>query len=407
MTSFVLFTESAKPQTLDEGETGFIGPGALLAVLPMPGDPNPPQGPAIQMNGGARNATVLGTVVGTIGIGGVNAEDARIVVGDQGDVTGIGTAINLGAGAEIVNDGTIASQTGLALRLHDGDNHIVNAGMIAGPVVIRPGNSVGSTPVNHLENAPGGIIAADGAAAAIRVAPALATSEVVVNDGAIYGDLNLHAMRDMVVNRGIIASDVRLGGGDDVYRGGGTVNGKVLGGSGNDLLKGGADDDRFDGGRGADTLYGHDGDDNLAGGGGRDWLVAGAGNDFLYGGGGGDLMTGGDGNDRFFFKSLDDFATAGHGRDLITDFVPGEDVIDLSAINPPTQIPTAFTFVGTHDFSGTPSNISPLPPGPFELRYEIKGNKTVVGGDVDGDGTPDFKLWLVGRMDLHASDFLL
>lgn len=404
MTSFNLpIDASTKAQTLIAGETGFVGPDGVLAVEPMPGDAGTTT--AIHIDSGPAAVTVFGTVVAQFAINGPNAQNTSLVVGNGGNVTGIATAVNLGAGAEIVNGGIITSQTSRALTLHDGDNHLVNAGMIAGPVVIRPGNSV--TPVNHLENAAGGIIAADGAAAAIRVAAALATSEVVVNDGAIYGDLNLRAMSDTVVNRGIIASDVRLGAGDDVYRGGGAVNGAVLGGSGNDLLKGGADDDRFDGGNGRDALHGHDGDDLLSGGNGRDWLIAGAGNDFLYGGGGGDVMTGGDGNDRFFFKSLSDFAASGHGRDLITDLVPGEDVIDLSAIDPPTGIPTAFTFVGMHDFSGTPPGSSPPPPAPFELRYEIKGNKTVVSGDVDGDGTPDFKVWLLGRMDLHASDFVL
>jgi len=391
MTSFVLVSESSKPQTLDEGETGFIGQGALLTVAV----PGAPEEPAIRLNSGAANVTVLGTVFAHIAVSGANAEDAQIVVGDQGAVTGIGTAISLAASAEILNDGLIASQTDRALALHDGDNHIVNTGTIAAPITIRPGTSVGFDTINRVENALTGVIAASGMA--LRVKPGLATTELVINDGAIYGDLNLGAMSDIVTNRGTISGVVHLGAGSDVYHGGGVVDGMVRGGGGMDLLKGGANEDALNGGNGRDTLRGYEGDDILTGARGRDSLIAGDGDDILIGGSGRDVMRGGAGNDRFFFKSLNDFGNHGHGRDLITDFVPGEDVIDLSAIDPPTQIPTAFTFIGTQDFSGHP----------FELRCETKGSKTVVSGDLDGDAIHDFQVQLTGQVNLAATDFVL
>jgi serralysin len=198
--------------------------------------------------------------------------------------------------------------------LTDGQNHIVNSGTIQGTIVIRHGDGTGFNHVNQLENGATGVIASSGTA--LHVAKSLATTELVINDGAIYGDMNPHAMTDIVTNRGTISGIVNLGGGADLY-GGGAVDGSVHGGGGNDLLEGGANNDNLDGGTGADTLYGHGGDDVLAGGDGRDLIIAGAGNDYIYGGSGGDVMTGGAGNDRFFFKSLSDFG--GHGHDLITD----------------------------------------------------------------------------------------
>ena len=104
----------------------------------------------------------------------------------------------------------------------------------------------------------------------------------------------------------------------------------------------------------------------------------------------------------------------GH-RDIITDFEPGIDKIDLSGIDAVRadssdgiaaffNIPVssdgdqAFEFVGTKFFSGMAG----------ELRYHFnsKGN-TVVAGDRDGDGKADFKLELTGIHVLDVDDFIL
>ena len=53
-------------------------------------------------------------------------------------------------------------------------------------------------------------------------------------------------------------------------------------------------------------------------------LTGGAGDDTIAGLAGDDTLTGGDGADKFVFAS-------GHGNDTITDFIDGEDMIDLSA----------------------------------------------------------------------------
>ena len=82
---------------------------------------------------------------------------------------------------------------------------------------------------------------------------------------------------------------------------------------GHDTLIGTADDNVLNGGAGHDTLLGLAGNDTLTGG---------TGNDTLTGGTGNDTLTGGTGNDTFVFR-------AGFGHDVITDFNPDEDALDL------------------------------------------------------------------------------
>lgn len=84
------------------------------------------------------------------------------------------------------------------------------------------------------------------------------------------------------------------------------------------------------GGDKRDTLYGYWGNDTLTGGAGNDALEGNAGNDVLTGGLGADKLTGSTGNDRFVFtSSADSYAGS---SDLITDFIPGEDKLDVSAL---------------------------------------------------------------------------
>ncbi|PBB82008.1 hypothetical protein CK218_03715 [Mesorhizobium sp. WSM3879] len=85
-----------------------------------------------------------------------------------------------------------------------------------------------------------------------------------------------------------------------------------------------------------ESIAGTSGDDNLVGTGGNDTLVGGAGNDFLDGGAGNDVLigglgfnhlTGGAGNDTFV---IDPSKLTVHVADVIADYTPGQDVIDLS-----------------------------------------------------------------------------
>ncbi|UTW56215.1 calcium-binding protein [Kordiimonas sp. SCSIO 12610] len=94
-----------------------------------------------------------------------------------------------------------------------------------------------------------------------------------------------------------------------------TITGRVIDGTdGNDTLEGDLGDDTISGGAGNDTLFGNGGDDVFIGGAGNDVFV--------------DLgpVTGGtDGDNRYVFA--DD-----HGFDIINEFDPSSDVIDLSAL---------------------------------------------------------------------------
>lgn len=76
----------------------------------------------------------------------------------------------------------------------------------------------------------------------------------------------------------------------------------------------------------ADLLIGGLGNDTLNGLTGNDTLVGGTGNDTLTGGAGDDTLIGGNGSDIFRYDAR------GFGQDTITDFVQGQDRIDLSPL---------------------------------------------------------------------------
>ncbi|MCC0065299.1 MAG: M10 family metallopeptidase C-terminal domain-containing protein [Defluviimonas sp.] len=187
------------------------------------------------------------------------------------------------------------------------------------------------------------------------------------------------------------------GDGNDTMRGGdgsdalfgGDGGDRLSGQGGDDTISGGAGDDRLGGGGGADQLFGEDGNDRLAGGGGSDMLIGGAGADTLIGNGG---------RDSFVFLDARDSGPGSAARDVITDFRPGTDLIDLSALDggsaPGDQ---ALVFIGRADFSGAEG----------ELRFARAGAATLIEADLDGDGQADLQILLTKFMALHDSDFLL
>ncbi len=97
---------------------------------------------------------------------------------------------------------------------------------------------------------------------------------------------------------------------------------ELVGGDGDDRTKGGDGNDVHYGGAGDDRLRDKDGNDELYGGEGDDRLRAGDGDDILSGGLGEDELRGDDGIDTFIFTG---------GTDIIRDFEPGVDKIDVSA----------------------------------------------------------------------------
>ncbi|WP_394543132.1 M10 family metallopeptidase C-terminal domain-containing protein [Azorhizophilus paspali] len=90
----------------------------------------------------------------------------------------------------------------------------------------------------------------------------------------------------------------------------------------------------LEGTTGNDTLTGSDAHETLLGLDGADRLDGGAGNDILDGGAGRDTLTGGAGADTFRFSAREDShrTTSASFTDLITDFDPAQDRIDLSAL---------------------------------------------------------------------------
>ncbi|NBJ12656.1 calcium-binding protein, partial [Microvirga arsenatis] len=162
--------------------------------------------------------------------------------------------------------------------------------------------------------------------------------------------------------------------------------------SANDIL-GGAGSDTLFGRGGNDLLEGGEGNDSLDGGSASDSLDAGAGRDTLYGGTGADTLDGGTGVDIFVFKTVTE--TAPGAQDIIANFVSGTDKIDLRSIDANTKLSRnqAFSFIGEDTFNGRAG----------ELRF----SGGILSGDVNGDGTADFKIGLPDTSLLRATDFYL
>ncbi len=219
----------------------------------------------------------------------------------------------------------------------------------------------------------------------------------------------------------------------------------IEGGAGNDILYGDAGDENdtvppfgngiLDGAFGGkDRIFGGDGDDSIQGDGqtmrngavgGADQLAGDAGDDFIFGDayrgetnarGGNDRISGGDGDDRLFGDfALDDGSTfggndrlvggagndiffLGKGRDIISDFVKGEDKLNLRYAN----------------FGGTKLQFSDLDTtGDGQLTRDDefvsgKGKKVVIdlGAAAGGQAGVDVTTIIVGKgVILDASDF--
>lgn len=236
--------------------------------------------------------------------------------------------------------------------------------------------------------------------------------------GTGYADTITGTTDDDFIYAGLGNDIVNAGDGDDSLFGQGgndTIDAglgddKVDGGQGNDTIHGGSGDDNILGGSNDDKLYGEDDDDRLDGGSGADELFGGAGSDTLLGGSGDDKLTGGAGKDIltgnggidfFAFTNVTD-SVIGNQRDVITDFVRGEDKIDLRAldINLGTGAIDQFVFVGEG-----PAN---LQASAGQLKYYHAGGNTIVAGRTFGspDGRVDFQIQLSGELELTKEDFL-
>ncbi|HEX8526580.1 M10 family metallopeptidase C-terminal domain-containing protein [Allosphingosinicella sp.] len=147
------------------------------------------------------------------------------------------------------------------------------------------------------------------------------------------------------------------------------------------------------------AITGNEGANTLHGGGGGDTLRGLGGNDVLDGGAGRDSLEGGAGFDTFRFSSASDSAVG--SIDRISDFLSGQDKIDLSAIdaNSNTIANDAFTFIGSNAFTGVAGQLRAV---------QVNATLWQVQGDVNGDGVADLMIEVTAQSGLPilGSDFI-
>jgi Ca2+-binding RTX toxin-like protein len=283
--------------------------------------------------------------------------------------------------------------------------------------VIDRGSAINGASILYLRDASGTLVATGtpgtGANAVLSYTPAdFGTYFVeVYTPGGPVSDYSLFATRVPAANKtlsdnadaytGLGGERVLGGKGDDTIDVGLGVD--ALGEQGNDTLFGGANFCRLVGGIGRDTLVAGSGGALMFGDAGNDTVTGSAVSDGFYGGGGKDILTGGGDSDQFRFASHA-HSKVGKLRDVITDFVHGEDFIDLEQIDAKSGgADSAFHWIRQLDFHHRKG----------ELRYDKVNNpgqahdKTIIAGDINGDGRPDFQIELTGLITLSKGDFVL
>ncbi|MCB4825312.1 M10 family metallopeptidase C-terminal domain-containing protein, partial [Roseicella aerolata] len=212
------------------------------------------------------------------------------------------------------------------------------------------------------------------------------------------------------------------GGGDDTIIAGFGVD-TVLGSEGDDSIDGAGSfirrgpGDPSPGGAAfaysldlADLLLGGGGADTLDGAGGSDTVLGGAGDDVVIGGPGGDVLGGGPGADRFVFQpsaapvGRPDLGAGAGDRDLVLDFEPGHDRLDVSLLALDVSRPALF--LGTEPFMDRP--------GVLQVRYEVLAEEgrtlvqiTPAAAEAGGATVFTGEIELLGVHHLSAADFIL
>ena len=158
---------------------------------------------------------------------------------------------------------------------------------------------------------------------------------------------------------------------------------------------------------GSNSIIGNGAKNILIGRAGNDFLNGGSGNDVLIGSNGRDLLKGGVGNDRFDFNRTFETGRTPGTRDKILDFKHGQDKIDLSTID------ANGSAAGNGKFSFLAAEGAAFTGVRGQLRWDQQNNagtandRTVISGDLNGNGTTDFQIELTGLKVLSASDFVL
>ena len=144
----------------------------------------------------------------------------------------------------------------------------------------------------------------------------------------------------------------------------------------------------------------------IVGNSGANVLNGGAGADTLNGGAGKDQLLGGTGADLFDFNLATESGPTALTADVISDFVQGQDKIDLSGIDAfaGTVTNELFVFRGSAAFSSTTQG---------EVRFQTvdlagtADDHTLVFIDSDGDSGVEMAIRLTGLYTLTAADFVL
>jgi Ca2+-binding RTX toxin-like protein len=111
-----------------------------------------------------------------------------------------------------------------------------------------------------------------------------------------------------------------------------------------------------------------------------------------------DTATGGGGRDLYDYNLVAD-SPVGTGRDVIADFAPGVDDLDLSGVDANSTVAgdQTFRFVGT----------AALGTAPGAVGYFSSGGNTVVRASTDADSTAELEIQLTGLKNLTVDDFYL
>jgi hypothetical protein len=332
----------------------------------------------VSVLGGSGNDTLTNskTLLGGVDLG--DGSNKFTNSGTVGTLTG-SISYDGGSGVDTVtNTGTISGMISLGdnddFFTGGGKDEVVNGGADADTIKLGAGNDTYQAVDNGNDILDGG---AGG-------------DEYEVGSGnknALFVNLDVIAHDQGPFNPGVglIAATKALGG--DV--GSDTVKGfeHVTGGDAADIIYGNAANNFLGGLNGDDVLYGYAGNDLLFGS---------AGNDSLYGGAGADLFSGQGDADRFLYAAITESGPAKAARDVITDFVSGTDVIDLSLIDANTKngSSTNELFDYLNDNGGPSLAAANFTKVAGQLRSYWTAERQVIEGDVNGDGKADFAIEL-------------
>ena len=154
-------------------------------------------------------------------------------------------------------------------------------------------------------------------------------------------------------------------------------------------------------GSGSDTLIaienltGSNYNDTLIGNSASNTLNGGSGNDRLTGGAGKDTLIGGAGNDVFAFSSLADTSITSDSWDIIKDFSPGSDKIDLSKLDANSAASGDNAFNKIIDGAAA-----------FTAAGQLKVFNGVLYGNTDDDIDAEFAIQLIGVSSISLADFI-